>query len=62
MSNFNVYNFRTFKEYQNGNGEIILETLSEEEAINCANSSNYGGREICSVMKDGKEIYCTLKE
>ena len=61
MTKYKVYNYRTFNDYQHGHGDMILETSSKQEAINCANSSNYGGREICSVCKNGKEIYCTLK-
>lgn len=61
MPKFRVLNFRTFDNYQYGHGDLILETTSEKEAIRCADSSTYGGREICSVYKDGKEIYCTRK-
>lgn len=60
MGTYNVWNYRRFEDYQHGHGEKIFETSSKQEAINCANSSTYGGREICNVTKDDVEIYSTL--
>lgn len=61
MDSYKVYNYRTFDDYQHGHGDLILTTDSKEMAINCADSSTYGGREICSVVTGSKEVYCTLK-
>lgn len=61
MDKYIVMNYRRFSDYQHGHGEIILETNSKDDAIKCAKCSNYGGREICSVVKDSVEIFCTLE-
>lgn len=61
MNDYKVCNFRTFADYQHGHGDLILTTKSKDDAINCAESSTYGGREICTVVKTNTEIYCTLE-
>lgn len=60
MDKYKVYNYRTHTDYEHGHGDPILETTSEQDAKRCADSSTYGGREICCIYKDGVEVYCTL--